>query len=321
MADLRSRFLEDYAGGLLNIARQELSTTGEVLVQDGLTSEGTLFVEDGSGTKSGLKLGVSLAEAVDPTTEIGIVNVRFADRTYAKIRDLKIFSTAIASAQAALSEATSTSISNLETAFQLIEDDLDSLEKNISQLLEGQDERINTFISDQRTITDELFTISESLTTRVGTLETNFTSLSDQVTEELLKIPVLEGEFNIFQNSVNQSIASQDQQIEAFIEAQQDFREIQDGKIDAFVSTQSNLIDSLDQRIVTFIETELEGALDAQDIKINAQDIKINAQNTEIESQNQQISGFILSQQNLINALILRIDALEAIVEGLSATP
>ena len=257
MADLRSRFLEDYAGGLLNIARQELSTTGEVLVQDGLTSEGTLFVEDGSGTKSGLKLGVSLAEAVDPTTEIGIVNVRFADRTYAKIRDLKIFSTAIASAQAALSEATSTSISNLETAFQLIEDDLDSLEKNISQLLEGQDERINTFISDQRTITDELFTISESLTTRVGTLETNFTSLSDQVTEELLKIPVLEGEFNIFQNSVNQSIASQDQQIEAFIEAQQDFREIQDGKIDAFVSTQSNLIDSLDQRIVTFIETEL----------------------------------------------------------------
>jgi hypothetical protein len=283
-------------------------------VQDGLTSEGTLFVEDGSGTKSGLKLGVSLAEAVDPTTEIGIVNVRFADRTYAKIRDLKIFSTAIASAQAALSEATSTSISNLETAFQLIEDDLDSLEKNISQLLEGQDERINTFISDQQTITDELFTISESLTTRVGTLETNFTSLSDQVTEELLKIPVLEGEFNIFQNNVNQSIASQDQQIEAFIEAQQDFREIQDGKIDAFVSTQSNLIDSLDQRIVTFIETELEGALDAQDIKINAQ-------NTEIELQNQQISGFILSQQNLINALILRIDALEAIVEGLSATP
>lgn len=192
MADLRSRFLEDYAGGLLNIARQELSTTGEVLVQDGLTSEGTLFVEDGSGTKSGLKLGVSLAEAVDPTTEIGIVNVRFADRTYAKIRDLKIFSTAIASAQAALSEATSTSISNLETAFQLIEDDLDSLEKNISQLLEGQDERINTFISDQQITTGELLTVSENLSTRTETLETNSASQQDLIDALLLRIETLE---------------------------------------------------------------------------------------------------------------------------------
>lgn len=192
MADLRSRFLEDYAGGLLNIARQELSTTGEVLVQDGLTSEGTLFVEDGSGTKSGLKLGVSLAEVVDPTTEIGIVNVRFADRTYAKIRDLKIFSTAIASAQAALSEATSTSISNLETAFQLIEDDLDSLEKNISQLLEGQDERINTFISDQQTTTEELLTVSENLSARTETLETNSASQQDLINALLLRIETLE---------------------------------------------------------------------------------------------------------------------------------
>ena len=104
MADLRKRYIEDYAGGFLNIARQEISSTGEVLVQDGFTSEGTLFVEDGTGTKSGLLLGSALAESVDPTTETGVVNVRFADRTYAKVRDLKIFSTAIASAQAALSD-------------------------------------------------------------------------------------------------------------------------------------------------------------------------------------------------------------------------
>ena len=128
MADLRFRFIEDYAGGLLNISRQEISTTGEVLSQDGLTTEGTIFVEDGSGVKTGLKLGVSLAESVDPTTEMGLVNVRFADRTYAKVRDLRIFTTAIASAQSALSEATSTSISNLETAFQLLEDDINTLE-------------------------------------------------------------------------------------------------------------------------------------------------------------------------------------------------
>jgi len=152
MADLRKRFVEDYAGGLLNIARQELSTTGEVLAQDGLTSDGTLFVEDGSGVKSGLKLGVGLAEVVDPTTEIGVVNVRYANRTYAKTRDLKLFSTAVASAQAALSEATSTSISNVETTLQLLEDDLSALEQNLQQTLVTSQQQLDTSSLFQRTI-------------------------------------------------------------------------------------------------------------------------------------------------------------------------
>lgn len=133
MADLRKRFIEDYAGGLLNVARQELSTLGEVLSQDGFTSEDTLFVEDGSGVKSGLKLGVGLAEAIDPTTSLGVVNVRYADRTYASIKDLKIFSTAVASAQAALSEAVSTSILNVETTVQLLEDEVSSITTRISE--------------------------------------------------------------------------------------------------------------------------------------------------------------------------------------------
>jgi hypothetical protein len=150
MADLRSRFIEDYAGGLLNVARQELSTAGEVLAQDGLTSEGTLFVEDGTGTKSGLKLGVSLVEVVDPTTETGVVNVRYADRTYAKIRDLKIFSTAIASAQAALAEAASTSVSNLETTLQLLEDDIASIGDNFQQNLATGQEQLQTLSLTQR---------------------------------------------------------------------------------------------------------------------------------------------------------------------------
>lgn len=176
MADLRSRFIEDYAGGLLNIARQELSTTGEVLSQDGLTSEGTLFVEDGSGTKSGLKLGVSLVEAVDPTTEIGVVNVRFADRTYAKIRDLKIFSTAIASAQAALSEATSVSISNLETTLQLLEDDINSIEQNFQRNLSEGQEQLQTLSLTQRAMEETITTNSvvvADLTNRVKALETS----------------------------------------------------------------------------------------------------------------------------------------------------
>lgn len=150
MADLRKRFIEDYAGGLLNVARQELSTTGEVLAQDGLTSENTLFVEDGTGTKTGLKLGVSLAEVVDPTTDTGVVNVRFADRTYAKLRDLKIFSTAIASAQAALSEAASVSISNLETTLQLLEDDISTVEQNFQQNLVTSQEQLQNLTLTQR---------------------------------------------------------------------------------------------------------------------------------------------------------------------------
>jgi hypothetical protein len=179
MADLRSRFIEDYAGGLLNIARQELSTTGEVLSQDGLTSEGALFVEDGSGTKSGLKLGVSLAEAIDPTTEMGIVNVRFADRTYAKIRDLKIFSTAIASSQAALSEATATSISNIETTLQLLEDDVKTIEQNFQKnLTEGQDQ-LQTLSLTQRSLEEKVngaVIETQNLANRVQVLETPTTS-------------------------------------------------------------------------------------------------------------------------------------------------
>jgi len=179
MADLRKRFVEDYAGGLLNIARQELSTTGEVLAQDGLTSSGTLFVEDGTGTKSGLKLGVSLAEAIDPTTELGVVNVRFADRTYAKIRDLKIFSTAIASAQAALSEASSTSLSNIQTTLQLLEDDITSVSENFQKNLATSQEQLQTVSLGQKSLGDKVSTSDASLqtlTSRVEALESSKTS-------------------------------------------------------------------------------------------------------------------------------------------------
>jgi hypothetical protein len=185
MADLRKRFLEDYAGGLLNVARQELSTTGEVLVQDGFVSEGTLFVEDGSGTKSGLKLGVSLAEAVDPTTEMGILNVRSADRTYSRIRDFKIFSTAIASAQAALSEATTISISNLETTVQLLEEDITSIEQSLQQNITQVQEQVQTLSNNQLSLSERVEvneTAIENLERKVGTIEV-FTSTPQEIEE------------------------------------------------------------------------------------------------------------------------------------------
>jgi len=168
MADLRSKFIEDYAGGLLNVSRQELASTGEVLSQDGFLSNAALFVEDGSGTKSGLLLGASLCEVVDPTTDQGAVNVRYADRTYASIRDLKIFSTAIASAQAALSDATSTSITNLENAFELLENAFDGLQNSVdtrNALIDSKIEEINT----------------ESLTAQVSELSTSQKNLDAQI--------------------------------------------------------------------------------------------------------------------------------------------
>lgn len=203
MADLRKRFVEDYAGGLLNIARQELSTTGEVLAQDGLTSTGTLFVEDGTGTKSGLKLGVSLAEAIDPTTELGVVNVRFADRTYAKIRDLKIFSTAIASAQAALSEASSTSLSNIETTLQLLEDDITSVSENFQKNLATSQEQLQTASLGQKSLEDKVSTSDASLqtlTSRVEALESSKTSA--------LKISAIAASLNSFYYTGTVTIAN-----------------------------------------------------------------------------------------------------------------
>ena len=168
MADLRSRFIEDYAGGLLNVSRQELTSTGEVLSQDGLLSDTALFVEDGTGTKSGLKLGVSICESVDPTTEQGIVNVRYADRTYASIRDLKIFSTAIASAQAALSDAASSSISNLENAFLLLEESQKSSQAEVETKLSIFETKLSTVEKSVGLDSASTITLEE----RVRTLET-----------------------------------------------------------------------------------------------------------------------------------------------------
>lgn len=184
MADLRSKFIEDYAGGLLNVSRQELASTGEVLSQDGLLSDSTLFVEDGSGTKSGLLLGASLCEVVDPTTTQGVVNVRYADRTYASIRDLKIFSTAIASAQAALSDASSSSITNLENAFELLEDAFNTLQNNfntresvVDEKIESLD-KIQTLENSVSSLSAEQATLSNSILTLQSSTEANSASFN-----------------------------------------------------------------------------------------------------------------------------------------------
>lgn len=183
MADLRSKFIEDYAGGLLNVSRQELASTGQVLSQDGLLTGGTLFVEDGTGTKSGLRLGASLCEAIDPTTDQGVVNVRYADRTYASVRDLKIFSTAIASAQAALSDASSVSLTNLENAFELLETEQDNMNKKF----DDRSELINTRLEELEEIPslkgqiNELNALAQSTSTRVTSLEASAESSLNRI--------------------------------------------------------------------------------------------------------------------------------------------
>lgn len=171
MADLRTRFIEDYAGGLLNIARQELSSTGEVLAQDGFVDATTLFVEDGRGVKSGLRLGSSLAECIDPITETGLLNVRTADRTYAKTRDLKAFATAVASAQGALSDSVATSLTNLEGAFESLETDVETYRTQLTELIDSTDLGVGN-------LTSRVNNIDSS----VGSIESGVQNISDRVT-------------------------------------------------------------------------------------------------------------------------------------------
>lgn len=173
MADLRTRFIEDYAGGLLNVARQELSSTGEVLAQDGFVENITLFVEDGRGVKSGLRLGSSLAECIDPTTDTGILNVRSADRTYAKIRDLKAFATAVASAQSALTESITESFTTLEGAFESLENDVQSYRTQLNELIDTTD----LGVSNLSTKTEELGSRILDTNTRISGLEARTVSL------------------------------------------------------------------------------------------------------------------------------------------------
>lgn len=170
MADLRARFIEDYAGGLLNVARQELSSTGEVLAQDGFVDGLSLFVEDGRGVKSGLRLGSALAECVDPATETGILNVRSADRTYAKIRDLKAFATACASAQGALSESVAESFTNLEGAFESLEADVQSYRTQLNETITSVELETSN-LSERVRVTER----------EIANINTDLTILSDQV--------------------------------------------------------------------------------------------------------------------------------------------
>ena len=181
MADLRSKFIEDYAGGLLNVSRQELASTGEVLSQDGFLSNSTLFVEDGTGTKSGLKLGASLCEVIDPTTEQGAINVRYADRTYASIRDLKIFSTAVASAQAALADASASSITNLENAFELLEDAFDTLQNSFDTRESVVDGRLDK-LSELNTLSSSISSLKADQETAIKRIESlEASTLSNRV--------------------------------------------------------------------------------------------------------------------------------------------
>jgi hypothetical protein len=165
VADLRTRYIEDYAGGLLNIARQELSSTGEVLAQDGFVDGLALFVEDGRGVKSGLRLGSAIAECIDPITDTGILNVRTADRTYAKVRDLKAFATAVASAQGALTESVTESFTNFEGAFESLEADVQTYRTQVSEAIDSTDLAVSNLSGRVSAVESGLSTVNTTLTT------------------------------------------------------------------------------------------------------------------------------------------------------------
>lgn len=187
MADLRRRFIEDYAGGLLNVARQELSSTGEVLAQDGFVDDITLFVEDGRGVKSGLRLGSSLVECIDPVTDTGVLNVRTADRTYAKISDLKAFATAVASAQGALTDSVTESFANLEGAFETLEADVQSYRSRLEDLIDNTTLGVDTLSETVSELNQRLLEsndVSGVLSNRIGAIETTLREVQ-VVTAEL----------------------------------------------------------------------------------------------------------------------------------------
>lgn len=133
---------------------------------------------------------------MDPSTEAGCVNVRFADRTYAKLKDLKLFTTAIASAQAALSEASATSITNLETTLQLLETDLTYLQQSIQ-----------TDVYDTRNKLEDAIVTANSLLSRVSQIDNNQTLLSKSIEDLSNALTVLNGEYQSFKQATQTSIS------------------------------------------------------------------------------------------------------------------
>lgn len=105
MAILSSRPVTSYTESLLNVSRERQGPDGNPILQNGLPNDGgTLFVEDGLGVKSGLKLGSGLCECTDPITEEGILNVRSADRTYVKTLDFSNLVTSVTVAVTSINE-------------------------------------------------------------------------------------------------------------------------------------------------------------------------------------------------------------------------
>lgn len=137
MANLNSSNFNSLKPGILNC-----STTDQPLSKGFLTSGSAVFVEDGNGVKSGLKLGIELAEVIEPTTDAGIVNVSFANRTYAAIEDLKI----VAAAMEIYREQTK---ENFVTVIKPFIDTIDSVSKKNSEIstkLGVVEDNLSTFV-------------------------------------------------------------------------------------------------------------------------------------------------------------------------------
>ena len=153
MATLNSGF-NAKKPGILNV-----STTSQPLSTGFLPNGTSVFVEDGNGVKSGLKLGVEIAEVIEPTTKQGITNVSFCDRTYASISDVKLLSTAL---EVYREEVTNNLETVLEPVISTFNNINTELANNTSRLASAE-EFINSF--------QDLNTIN-----RLGAVESDYVS-------------------------------------------------------------------------------------------------------------------------------------------------
>ena len=154
MANLTGSNFNALKPGLLNIS------TNDVPTSTGLPADGTaVFVEDGFGVKSGLKVGTELVECVEPTTRNGVVNVAFGERTYANREDLRLAITAIETYR--------------ENTNRDFSDSLTPVLERVSQL-----ENNNNTLSGRLALAEESIdsVVNNSLTARVTGLENSYLS-------------------------------------------------------------------------------------------------------------------------------------------------
>lgn len=139
MANLTGSNFNILKPGVLNVSTTDTPTS------QGLPADGSsVFVEDGLGVKSGLKIGAELVECVEPTTRNGIVNVAYAERTYANIEDLKLANTAIELYRENLSQDFTTALEPIVDRINQLETERTDTLARVTVVQESVDSLVNS---------------------------------------------------------------------------------------------------------------------------------------------------------------------------------